>query len=787
MPPGTPFSCRHCGEVVYTPGQRKDGQQDKAEMPFGQMAVQMGFLTPQQLAAVLKEQKNSKSHLRLGDLLVQKGLLNSRQVTRILQAQGAQVAHLLPGYEIVEKLGEGGMGAVYKGVHLASRKTVAIKVLAERLARRREFLERFHREARVAIDLDHPNIVKGFDEGMAADIHYFVMEYVHGKSAARLLKRHGRFSERRALDIARQVASALEYAHQRKLVHRDIKPDNLMIMRDGRVKIADYGLVKYADDLGQAGLTAEGQIMGTPNYISPEQARGEPVDIRSDIYGLGATLYHLLTGQPPYQGTSSMAIIGMHARAPVPDPQKAHPELSDAACAIVRKMMAKDPAERFQDPAELLAALATYRGRRATRDIASQASSADIPATPTGLAGEDVSEMFGEEDLAPPEAGEERSLSRLTPYLFVFAILLLTAGIGAALYHLRQKREKTAMPGEIELTRRRIPPAIGAETAHEIAAASYKEAMLLQGAQRAERLREIIARYPNTPAARQAQDALAALGTLSAQQPTEQKETEDPAKLRMQQAERELAASQAYSQACERLESDPANFETILGEVIRGWPGTRAAAEAERKREAWRLRRIEARKPKAQAKDATAVVAEEDRLRQEHAARTEFMAAYRQCLRAYDLDTAEQRCRELKEKPFPALQQLADACLEDIADLKIFLSAMEKIFQAQVNHNITISIGNSPRRVLLKAVEDGEISFVLSDRFVMSRAITDLAVEDIERFLRQGYKQETPAAELLLALHCVARQDVKRAAAFFAKLGDRDPRRRHHEEMLRWE
>ena len=258
----------------------------------------------------------------------------------------------LGNFQILEKLGVGAMGVVYKARQLSMDRLVALKVLPRRLAKDRSFIERFLREARSAARLNHPNIVQGIDVGEAEGLYYFAMELVVGESLKDRLTRVGRLSQVEALQIARQVALGLEHANAHHITHRDIKPDNILLTPDGVAKLADLGLAKRKTDVA---VTQHGGPIGTPLYMSPEQARGQDdVDIRSDLYSLGATLYHAVVGSPPFTGPSSMAIITKHLFEKPPSPRAAVPELTEGFASVVLKMLAKQPRQRYQSPAELL-------------------------------------------------------------------------------------------------------------------------------------------------------------------------------------------------------------------------------------------------------------------------------------------------------------------------------------------------------------------------------------------------------------------------------------------------
>ncbi|MBM3892077.1 MAG: serine/threonine protein kinase, partial [Verrucomicrobia bacterium] len=240
-------------------------------------------------------------------------------------------------FEIIEKTGEGGMGAVYRAVQTSLNRAVAVKLLPESLAKNKAFVERFHREARAAAVLSHPNLIQVYDAGEQDGMHYFAMEFVEGESLGAKVEREGPMAEQTAVAIAMCVAAALNHAWTRaKLIHRDIKPRNIMLTPDGMVKVCDLGLAKIAGE--DSNLTVSGTMMGTPHFIAPEQARGDSdIDTRADIYSLGASLYYLVTGKPPYDADSSMSVMYKHIHDPLPDPRELTPALSDGVVRIICK------------------------------------------------------------------------------------------------------------------------------------------------------------------------------------------------------------------------------------------------------------------------------------------------------------------------------------------------------------------------------------------------------------------------------------------------------------------
>ena len=250
-------------------------------------------------------------------------------------------------YEVLEELGSGGMGKVYRAKNVTLERIVALKTLAPHFSADQGFVQRFLKEARAAARLNHPSIVQIYDFGCEEGIYYIAMEYVDGQSLRTYLTR-GKFSERDGLLVIRHAVRALGVAHAEGIVHRDIKPDNLMINAKGELKLVDLGIAKRVDE--SQSLTQTGEAVGTPQYISPEQIRGaKDIDARADIYSLGATFYQLVTGQAPYKGTSGALVMSMHLTHPLPDPRKYVPGLSEGVCRVLRKMMAKDREERYPD------------------------------------------------------------------------------------------------------------------------------------------------------------------------------------------------------------------------------------------------------------------------------------------------------------------------------------------------------------------------------------------------------------------------------------------------------
>jgi serine/threonine-protein kinase len=273
------------------------------------------------------------------------------------------------------KLGQGGMGAVYLAHHPGLNKAVAIKVLPGDLAGAPEFRERFIREARLAARLEHPNVVQVFDVGHEQGVHYISMQYIEGKSLDAVLRERKKLSVGEALSTSKRVAVALAAAAKLGIVHRDIKPHNILISKDGVVKVADFGLAK--DEDANRSISEPGVVMGTPYYMSPEQAKGEKVDHRSDLYSLGATLYHMLTGHRLYEGGSPVSIVLKQSGSEPPIPaRQLEPSIPPGVEAVLTKLLEKDVAKRFQTADEAI------RAFDALKQPAASIPPAAVPAPP---------------------------------------------------------------------------------------------------------------------------------------------------------------------------------------------------------------------------------------------------------------------------------------------------------------------------------------------------------------------------------------------------------------------
>lgn len=258
-------------------------------------------------------------------------------------------------YELGPVLGNGGMARVHKGMDRQLKRPVAVKVLSSPFDQDKEFVERFRREAHAAARLNHPNIVAVYDSGSDDGTHYIVTELVEGETLADLLQREGALPPERIVEIARQVCHGLEAAHEKGVVHRDVKPGNVMITPEGRVKVVDFGIARAA---GAESVTRTGLVMGSASYLSPEQARGEPGDERSDIYSLGCVLYQMLTGRPPFVAENPISALYQHVNEPVEPPSSIRP-VPAALENVVLRALEKEPAKRFGSVKEMENALET--------------------------------------------------------------------------------------------------------------------------------------------------------------------------------------------------------------------------------------------------------------------------------------------------------------------------------------------------------------------------------------------------------------------------------------------
>jgi serine/threonine-protein kinase len=330
---------------------------------------QSGLLTPELAEALPRLPETDRGRV-LARALVHMQLLTKFQAERLLA--GVTTGFVLGQYRILELLGVGGMGKVYKAVHQTMNREVAIKILAPHLMKTSKAKDLFQKEVRAAARLIHPNIVTAFDANQIGDRYFLVMEYVDGPNLDQLVRERGALPVGLACEIIRQTANGLQYAHEMGMVHRDIKPANLLATLIGKnkdlvIKILDFGLARLHEPGARSeegrtrGESAAGRsIMGTPDFLSPEQGEGGDVDIRSDLYSLGCTFYFLLTGRVPYPGGTSWEKLDRQKNEEPELVEDGRPEIPAAVASIVRRLMAKYPPHRFQTPAEIAAAVAPF-------------------------------------------------------------------------------------------------------------------------------------------------------------------------------------------------------------------------------------------------------------------------------------------------------------------------------------------------------------------------------------------------------------------------------------------
>lgn len=332
----------------------------------------------------------------------------------------------IAGFEMLSKIAEGGMGVVYKARQTSLGRVVAIKFIRKDLCADPTYIERFSREAKILAQLQQANIVQVIDFGNVDGRYYLIMEFVDGESLAGKIRKQGALPEEQCASIAVDIARALARANENGLVHRDIKPENILIAHDGTAKLCDLGIAKSGT--AQESLTSPGQYLGSALYVAPEQAQGKPIDIRTDLYSLGATIFCASTGRPPYEG-DPLSVVAQHIHAPVPDPKKVNPKLSPNFSQMIRRLMEKDPNKRYKDPAALISEL----GRNKT----------NVPAKGTRR--------------AEAESPKKKSfLSRnAVPLGICGVVLLCTAGVLLFLI-LMQKKERGEKPAAESVLQREV-------------------------------------------------------------------------------------------------------------------------------------------------------------------------------------------------------------------------------------------------------------------------------------------------------------------------------------------
>jgi len=334
----------------------------------GRMAIDNQLATPEEVQHCLELAKSvvqDGNEQSLAQLLVKNDYITRRQMSRLREmAQAEKSGQKIPGYKIIGKLGAGAMATVFKAKQLSLDRMVAIKVLPRKFTTNPQFIERFYAEGRAAAQLNHPNIVQAYDVGKAGDYHFFVMEYVEGSTVYDEITKIKRYTEEGAIEIGMHVAEALQHAHERGLVHRDVKPKNIMLTKIGIAKLADMGLARAMSDK-EAAEAEQGKAFGTPYYISPEQIRGEMnITPAADIYSLGATLYHMVTGNVPFDGKNPSAVMHKHLKEALIAPDHVNPKLSAGLSEVIEMMMAKDARARYRSCKDVITDLKAVKAKQ---------------------------------------------------------------------------------------------------------------------------------------------------------------------------------------------------------------------------------------------------------------------------------------------------------------------------------------------------------------------------------------------------------------------------------------
>ena len=345
------------------------------DLDFATLAIAHKILSHEQIEEaqdILKQEKRQGRAPRpVEEVLRELGMIKEEEIWALYKAKdrlirdATNVGEKIGGYEILNKVGEGGLGVVYRARQLSMGRIVALKVLHEKWIGDDEFRKRFLVEARLVGRLSHPNLIQVIDVGRHRNQLYYSMEFIDGITIEKQLDTDGPMSFKDALDVISQVASALEHLASKKIVHRDVKPGNIMLTRKGVAKLGDFGFVKSSLD---SVLSPDGEILGTPDYISPEAANGDrDIDFRSDIYSLGVSFFHMICGEPPFSGSSS-EVLDSHIFKKPPEVKELVPHAPDLLCDIIDKMMAKKPANRYQTYTELFNDLEQLRRQIAPQE-----------------------------------------------------------------------------------------------------------------------------------------------------------------------------------------------------------------------------------------------------------------------------------------------------------------------------------------------------------------------------------------------------------------------------------
>ena len=385
------------------------------------MALDQRLCTEIELQRCQKELKSrgDSEPTTLEQLLLEHRFLTKTQAERLKNSikESKAAANQIPGYKVLGKLGSGAMAVVYKARQHSLDRIVAVKVLPKRFTEKSDYIRRFYKEGKAAAKLNHNNIVQAIDVGEVGGLYYFVMEYVEGKTLYDDLSRGKIFTEQEALDIVIQLANALAHAHAQGLIHRDVKPKNIMINTENVVKLADMGLARETSDI-KAAKHEEGKAFGTPYYIAPEQIRGEVnIDGRADIYALGATLFHMVTGRVPFEASTPSEVMRKHLKEPLTPPDHINTALSAGIAEVIEVMMAKKKQDRYSNMEELLIDLKAIRDGQSPLRARQKFNLDALEQLEQGLA---INNNGSEEKLYSEEA-----ITRYKIYLFTMAAIII--------------------------------------------------------------------------------------------------------------------------------------------------------------------------------------------------------------------------------------------------------------------------------------------------------------------------------------------------------------------------
>lgn len=833
IPQSGAVTCADCQKSIIL---KKSGIIKKSDQLIAEELLSKGFITKGQLDKAFEEQGAQISNGEtkpLTTVLLEKNYIKHSALKEILGSEKDSALIDIPGYKISGKLGGGGMGSVYKAVRLSDNQEVAIKILSEKLARRKEFVGRFEREAKVAIGLNHPHIVKGYEVGEAKGTHYFVMEYVHGKSAERVLQKRHKFGEKRSLDICRQIAEALSIAHQKGLVHRDIKPGNIILTKEGYAKLADYGLVKITDNEALVTLTVTGQVMGTPYYISPEQAAGEKeIDIRSDIYSLGATLYHMATGTPPYRGRSGADIMAMHICGNLDNPKDRNPDLSDKAVKIITRMMQTEKSDRYQSPEELIAGINKYF----TGDSYRQADH-----TPKELVAEDEFEsgssdsklsVIMSEWFSTPAGkifSDHKRLEKIMIIGIMFGLIFMGIFLGQAI-SIAKNRNKTkddtfeksyieqlntlekisATPDQREkinnlkdfaLQHQSTQPGMIANSmimAHNKSSSSFSEkkaldlwirSRFLQRDKKISYLSEITENYPSTSVRQKAETELNAIHKQI------EKEKKQKALAEEKKRHQEIMAVKNAERA-ELERTARSEFEIAL--LLKKTP----EEYLEKLKSFLQNKQYEStsayRKAQNEFKTTTDLIARQKAREEQQASIKEARTRFPNIKQQYIFSLMENNIPKAKaiisgfweSYPQKPARAMARPLMYDITLLDSFETLLLNALGEKTGENVKLKMsseGTLRGELLRLEKDDGRIMLKISGGQEISRKISGISLEEKHRLIQEDAdnKKKKLEAKIISALSFLVERNVKAAEEIFREIKKSDPYAKHHQELIK--